>query len=157
MTIVEVSDFQCPFCARLAPTLSAVLKDPALRQRVRLVHKHFPLSFHNQAKPAALASYAAQQQGKFWEYHDLLYLHANELSEAKFEELAQRVGLDLKQFRRDISSADANALIAADMRDARRAGLRGTPTLYINGRQFQPTGGYSVESIRSAIQKTFPR
>jgi protein-disulfide isomerase len=98
VTIVEFSDFQCPYCAGSVPVFKQVLTQYG--DNVRLVFKHFPLSFHSRARPAARAALAAQEQGRFWEMHDLLFEHVRDLDESEFPALAAKAGLDVERFRR---------------------------------------------------------
>ncbi len=102
---------------------------------VKIVFKHYPLAFHNQALPAALASMAAGEQGKFWEYHDELFLHQNSLSSDKYLEIAQNLGLDLKMFSLDMMRPSVRKKIDQDISDAKKTGVTGTPTLFVNGRK----------------------
>jgi protein-disulfide isomerase len=102
---------------------------------VKIVFKHYPLAFHDQALPAALASMAAGEQGKFWEYHDELFLHQNSLSSDKYLEIAQNMGLDLKMFSLDMMRPSVRKKIEQDISDAQKAGVTGTPTLFVNGRK----------------------
>ena len=102
---------------------------------VKIVFKHYPLAFHKQALPAALASMAAGEQGKFWEYHDELFLHQNSLSSDKYLEIAQNLGLDLKMFSLDMMRPSIRKKVEQDISDAKKAGVTGTPTLFVNGRK----------------------
>ena len=102
---------------------------------VKIVFKHYPLAFHKQALPAALASMAAGEQGKFWEYHDELFLHQNSLSSDKYLEIAQNMGLDLKMFSLDMMRPSIRKKVEQDISDAKKAGVTGTPTLFVNGRK----------------------
>lgn len=102
---------------------------------VKIVFKHYPLAFHDQALPAALASLAAGEQGKFWEYHDELFLHQNSLSNEKYFEIAQNMGLDLKMFSLDMMRPSIRKKVEQDISDAQKAGVTGTPTLFVNGRK----------------------
>ena len=102
---------------------------------VKIVFKHYPLAFHNQALPAALASMAAGEQGKFWEYHDELFLHQNSLSSDKYLEIALNMGLDLKMFSLDMMRPSIRKKVEQDISDAKKAGVTGTPTLFVNGRK----------------------
>jgi protein-disulfide isomerase len=105
---------------------------------VKLVFKNFPLTrIHKFAINAAIAALAANQQGKFWEYHSLLLKNYNKLNDAKFEELATSVGLDLEQFKKDLKNSALAALVQRDLQDGVKAGVRGTPAIYINGRILQ--------------------
>lgn len=131
VTITVFDDFQCPYCARLVPTLDQVLA--AYPTQVRLVYKHFPLSMHKFAKQAAVASIAARNQGKFWPMHDQLFANYNKLNDAKIRELAESVGLDMARFDKDLANPALQQEVAADMQLGGKAGVRGTPAAYING------------------------
>ncbi len=133
VTVVEFSDFQCPYCARLQPTLNEVLE--AYPEEVKLVYKHFPLSSHAQARNAAKASQAAEEQGKFWEMHDLIFENYSTLNEEKFKEFAEKLGLNVKQFEADYNSTKYDKQIQEDIDIAKRVGVRGTPTLFMNGKK----------------------
>ncbi len=135
VTIVEFSDFQCPFCARAQPILEAVLEK--YPDDVRLVYKHFPLSFHKAARPTAIASLAAMEQGKFWEMHDVLFDAASDLDAEKIPEYAEQAGLDMERFNRDMEANKAayDGMVTADYRGGGEVDVRGTPTLYINGKK----------------------
>ena len=104
---------------------------------VKVVFKHYPLSFHKQAFPAALASMAAAEQGKFWEYHDQLFLNQNSLSNEKYQEIAQSLGLDMKKFSLDIMRPSLRQKVELDVADAQKAGVTGTPTIFVNGRKLK--------------------
>ena len=104
---------------------------------VKVVFKHYPLSFHNQALPAALAAMAAGEQGKFWEYHDELFINQNSLSSEKYLEIAQSLGLDLKKFSLDMMRPSLRQKIELDVADAKKAGVTGTPTIFVNGRKLK--------------------
>lgn len=135
ITIVEFSDFECPYCGRAHSILQQVLSE--FEGRVRLVFKNYPLSSHPRAMPAARAALAAGNQGKFWEMHDLLFEHQRQLEEEDLEGYAGELGLDLERFRRDVASAETQRRVEADRAEGQRAGVEGTPTLYINGRRFR--------------------
>ncbi|AFY71256.1 DSBA oxidoreductase [Thalassoporum mexicanum PCC 7367] len=130
--IIEFSDFQCPFCSRTQPTLKALLaKYP---DDVSLAYKHLPLArIHDQAIPAAKASWAAQQQGKFWEYHDALFENQANLSEEYYLALATELELDLDQFNSDRNSEAAETAINTDLAMAEELGATGTPFFVVNG------------------------
>lgn len=135
VTIVEFSDFQCPYCARLDPTLKEVLK--AYPNDVKLVYKDFPLSFHQNARNAAKAARAAGEQGKYWEMHDLIFENFSKLNDAIYKDFATRLNLDVNKFSSDFSSNKYDALIQQDINLGRNAGVTGTPTLYMNGKRMQ--------------------
>jgi protein-disulfide isomerase len=142
VTIVEFSDFQCPYCSRVGPTLQKVLDE--YPKDVRVVYKHYPLSFHKQALPAAKAAAAAGRQGKFWEMHDLLFQNQRELDEAAFKGYAQQLGLDVAQFEKDYASPGVAQEIEADMALARTLGVTGTPGFFVNGRFLSGAQPYSA-------------
>ena len=154
VTIVEFSDFQCPFCARSQGLLEEVVaKYP---DKVRLVYKHFPLNFHQQARPAAIASLAAQEQGRFWEYHDVLFENVRSLNAADWEGYAKKAGLDVDRFKQDFEGkkAEYDKRVTADYNDGVKAEVRGTPTLYVNGKKAQKrTVAGMSEMIDEALKK----
>ena len=135
VTIVEFSDFQCPYCSKLQPTLKEVLK--AYPNDVKLVYKDFPLSFHKQAKNAAKAAHAAGEQGKYWEMHDLVFEKYNKLTEEMFTEFAGKLGLDMAKFSADYKSTKYDKQIEQDIRLGRSVGVSGTPTLFMNGKRMR--------------------
>ncbi len=148
VTIVEFSDFQCPYCAGLQPTLKKVLT--AYPDDVRLVYKDFPLSrLHNQAENAARAARAAGEQGKYWEMHDLIFENNNKLSDDMFRELAERLNLDIARFMADYRSRRYDKQIQEDINLGRSIGVTGTPTLFINGKRMRSR---SFNDFRAAIE-----
>ena len=105
---------------------------------VKLVFKNFPLTrIHKSAQNAAIAALAANQQGKFWEYHAELFKNYNNLNDAKFEEFAQSLGLNMEQFKQDMKNPALAAMVQRDLKDGVAAGVRGTPSIFINGRVLQ--------------------
>jgi protein-disulfide isomerase len=135
ITIMIWSDFECPACGRIVPTVERIAEKHG--QKVRLVHKLYPLKDkHPHAEMAARAAIAAQRQGKFWEMEKLLFDNQKELGEGKIEGFAKDLGLDMGRFRADMKDAAAARIIARDQVDADRSGLTGTPFILINGREF---------------------
>lgn len=149
VTIVEFSDFQCPFCGRVEPTLNQI--KTAYGDAVRLVWKHEPLSFHPNAMPAAEAAEAAREQGKFWEMHDLMFANQSLLSAQKYEEWAQQIGLNLDDFRNSIGMHKSQTRIQEDMKQAQSIGASGTPTFFVNGRKI--VGALPFDSFNSVIDE----
>jgi protein-disulfide isomerase len=149
-TVVEFTDFQCPYCGRMGERLKAL--QVLMPGRIRLVIKHFPLAFHKQALPAAKASIAAHRQGRFWDMHDALFAHQEKVREDATVALATTLNLDMKRFLKDIDDPTVVTLIDEDMADGRAAGLRGTPTLYINGRRYDRLTG-SPEEMQRDIER----
>lgn len=134
ITLVEFSDFQCPFCIAAIPQLQALMK--AYPNDVRLVFKQFPLDNHSQAALAAAAALAAHKQGKFWQLHDAMFEQHGHLSRAKILELAAGAGVDRKRFEADLDSPGIREAVSRDVDDGYRAGVEGTPTLFVDGRHF---------------------
>jgi protein-disulfide isomerase len=123
-------------------------------KEMKLVFKNFPLRNHQFAWPAALAALAANKQGKFWELHDQLYENYNRLSEQKIREIAQQVGLDMEKFNNDIKDPELKALIERDFQEGAEAGVRGIPTIFVNGRQLK---NRSYQDFQAAIEKELAR
>jgi protein-disulfide isomerase len=146
VTVVEFSDFQCPYCARFAPTIEQVLK--AYPNDVKFVFKDFPLSFHQHARNAAKAARAAGEQGKFWEMHDLIFQNSSKLSDDLFKEFAKKLNLDINKFTADFNSNKYDSLILQDINLGRQVGVSGTPTLFMNGKRMQRR---SFDDFKQAI------
>ncbi len=132
VTIVEYSDFQCPYCSRVLPALDQIKKN--YPDDVRIVFRNQPLPMHKAAPAAARAGLAAHRQGKFWEMHDIMFKNSKALNDAKLLELAGEIGLDIAKFKKDIDSAEVKAELAKDQAVARQFGAGGTPAFFINGR-----------------------
>jgi protein-disulfide isomerase len=149
VTVVLFSDFQCPFCARMEPTLRGL--EAAWPGLVRVVWKHQPLPFHAQAFPAAMAAEAARAQGKFWPMHDKLFANQAALASAPYARWAGELGLDVARFEKDLSSSAARARIEEDQRLAAQVGAQGTPTSFLNCRKL--VGALPLESFRAAVEE----
>lgn len=133
ITIVEFGDFQCPFCGRVEPTLTALLKK--YKGKVKLAFRDFPLTtLHPYAEIAAEAGRCAEAQGKFWPMHDAMYADQSKLDEADLNETAGRLGMNKAAFSACLKSGRYKASIAQDEADGSRAGVNGTPAFFINGR-----------------------
>jgi protein-disulfide isomerase len=130
VAVVEFSDFQCPYCAQAAATVHRLKQD--YEGRIRFVFRHFPLPFHPNAQAAAQAALAAQEQGKFWEYHDLLFGNQDALGPEALLAYARKAGLDLDAFRAASSGESTAARVASDLRLGESVQVQGTPTLFIN-------------------------
>lgn len=149
VTLVVFSDFECPFCAKMAQTLKEL--EGELAGRVRIAYKSMPLPFHPHAEPAARAALAAGQQGRFWEMHDRLFAHARELSDAELEQHAAAIGLDLARFRADLASPALRERVERDRQQAGALGVAGTPTLFVNGRFV--AGAQPLAAVRAVIEE----
>ena len=132
VTIVEFSDYQCPYCGRVTPTLDKLMA--AYPDKIRLVFKDFPLPNHSDAPKASEAAHCAQEQGKYWEMHDRLFAHQSQLAVPALKEHAATIGLDQAAFDQCLDSGKHADGILADMEAGRELGVASTPTLYINGR-----------------------
>ncbi len=131
LTVVLFSDFQCPFCTRVEPSIKELEK--TYPGKVRVAWKNFPLSFHNNAKPAAEAAMAAHEQGKFWEMHEILFKNQQNLGAADLEKYAKEIGLDMAKFKAAMDSHKFAAQIDADMKQGTSVGVQGTPASFVNG------------------------
>ena len=134
LTIVEFTEFQCPYCSRIAPTMKEL--NQKYPDKIKFVYKHFPLSFHANAQAAAAASIAAHKQGKFWEFRYALAPHSRELSDSMYVAVAKEVGLDIEKFKKDMVLDSAMmARIDKDFQLGVKVGVQGTPNFYINGKR----------------------
>jgi len=147
VTIIEFSDFQCPFCSRVTPTMDQVKEEYG--DKVRIVFKHLPLRIHSKAKAAHAAAEAAHKQGKFWEMHDLIFANQREMAPAKYEEYAGEIGIDVEQFKVDITAADVKKRVDDDAREASSLGVTGTPGFFVNGKFL--SGARPFESFKAMI------
>ena len=152
VTIVEYSDYQCPFCSRAEPTIAKILES---YDNVRVIFSHNPLPFHKDAKLAAQAAYAAGLQGKFWEMHELLFKNQKQLDEAHLVSYARDIGLNLEQFQADLKAPSTVAAIDKDLAEANTREISGTPNFLINGVTLSGAQPYEKfkEVIDGAIEK----
>jgi len=153
VTLVEFSDFQCPYCSRAVHKLSALLQ--AYPNDVKLIFKHFPLDSHPQAQISAQAAIAAQQQGKFWQLHDLMFANPNGLSRKSILGWAGTLGIDMKKFEADLDSEAVKKTVARDLADGEKVGVEGTPTVFINGRRYN--GELDLASAKPIIDAELKR
>ena len=132
LTIVEFSDFQCPFCAQAAPIIKRVLKEYG--GLVQFVYRHMPISeIHADAWNAAIASTCADEQNAFWEYHDRLFAEQNNLSKDNLFAIASDVGFGIDNFTQCYNSEKYGYQVRKDMNDGAELGIEGTPTFFVNG------------------------
>jgi len=131
VTIIEFSDFQCPYCKHTVPMLDKILKDNP--DTVKLVFKNMPLRAHRYAEYAARAGIAAQEQGKFWEFYHRIFA-TKTLTPQVIDNIGISLKLNMKRFKVDMTSPKTEQQIIRDIRDAEEAGVTGTPTIFINGR-----------------------
>jgi len=148
VTIVEFTDFQCPYCARVQPTLAEI--KARYGAQVRFVYKAYPLATHKRARPAALAAVAAHKQGKFWEYKKVLFENQKELvKEPTLEELAKGIGLDVARWKKDMDDGLTSGAVSLDQQQADRLGVHSTPTFFVNG--YRIKGARPLESFTRII------
>jgi protein-disulfide isomerase len=149
VTIVEWSDFQCPFCSRVVPTMKELEK--AYGDDIRVAFKHNALPMHNRAKPAALAAEAAGKQGKFWEMHDLLFANAKELTDENFAKWAGDIGIDVEKFKKDMADPELAKKVDANQAQGTKLGARGTPAFFVNGRYL--SGAQPADAFKKIIDE----
>jgi len=152
VTIVEFSDFQCPFCSRFySQTLPQIEEEYVQTGKVKFVYMHFPLeSIHPQALPAALASECANEQGKFWEYHDIVFENQQSLGDANYKQWAGQLSLDQEQFDECYDSRKYESAVRSDLAAGSGAGVRGTPGFLLNGQLISGAQPFAV--FQSAIE-----
>ena len=150
LTIVEFTEFQCPYCSRIAPVMKEL--NQKYPDKIKFVYKHFPLSFHSNAKAAAAASIAAQNQGKFWEFRYALAPHSRELSDSTYIAIATEIGLDVEKFKKEMVLDSAmEARIDKDFQLGVKVGVQGTPNFYINGKR---QDRFSPDLVEKMLKET---
>ncbi len=147
VTLVEFSDFQCPYSQRVQPLIEKLLK--AYPEDLQHVYKNFPLRFHKEAMPAAKACLAAGLQGRFWEMEELVFKNPKKLQDKDLKKYAKKIGLDLPQFEKDFNSEEIDKLVQEDLAEAKKAKVTGTPTLFLNGKRVQ---NRSEEAMKQEIK-----
>lgn len=146
LIIYEYSDFQCPYCGKVVPTVEEVVR---AYPQVRLEFRHSPLPIHAQAFAAATAGVCAEEQGKFWKMHDVMFANQEKLSDSDLEGYAAGIGLDMTQYKTCFSSDAAADKVRADMASAVQAGAQGTPYFVIGGSSVQ--GAQPIDKFRTVI------
>src|SRR5215217_4204020 len=150
VTLVKYGDYECPYCGEAHPVLKELQE--IVGEQVRFVFRHFPLdTVHPRARRAAQAAEAAASQGRFWEMHDLLYERQGELGEEDLTRYAAELGLDLRRFEEDLTNDHHAWHIEEDRLGGDRAGVRGTPTLFVNGVRY--TGTLDLEGLLAAVDE----
>lgn len=149
ITIVEFSDFECPFCKRGSATLNEVKK--AYPKDVKVVFKNRPLPMHKNARSAAKASMAAHKQGKFWEYYQKLFDNVGKFNDQFYADTAKELGLDVEKFKADMASPEVEAMVKADEAEADKLDVGGTPAFFVNGVSIQ--GAQPFNSFKQVIDR----
>jgi protein-disulfide isomerase len=147
VTIIEFSDYECPFCKRGEDSITKVMQ--TYGDKVRLVFRDFPLPMHPNARPAAEAAHCANEQGKFWDYHAKLFANQNALGEDKLKQYAKDVGLDSAKFDECLAKKPGKAANDKDIADGGEVGVTGTPAFFINGRML--SGAQPFEKFKEII------
>ena len=148
ITLVEFSDFECPYCRAAVGQVDELMK--LYPNDIRLIYKQYPLPTHPHARLAAAAALAANEQGKFWQMHDRLFANSRHLNEAGILALAKDLGLDMNRFSADMKSEKIQAEINKDMKDGDQAGVYGTPAFFINGKLYN--GPMEVAAVKPLIE-----
>ncbi|NBD13509.1 MULTISPECIES: thioredoxin domain-containing protein [Corallococcus] len=149
VTVVEFSDYECPFCSRAHNTVVQLQKDYG--SKLRVVMRQNPLSFHPHAKPAALAALAAGEQGKYWEMHDVLFANQKKLDGESLEGYAKQIGLDVAKWKEDMTAQRLSDTINQEQALAQQLGANGTPAFFINGRFL--SGAQPIENFKALIDE----
>lgn len=152
VTLIEYSDFECPFCLRHLDTLNQLLAD--YKNDVRLVYRHFPLqSLHPEAQKAAEASECAGLQGKFWEMHDKIFdaNKAGNMGVQRWKDAAKELGLDVNKFSTCLDSGEVTARVAQDQQEGNAAGVNGTPGTFVNGKLVE--GAVPLATFKSILEQ----
>jgi protein-disulfide isomerase len=147
--VIEFSDFQCPFCLRAHPIVAQVLN--TYGDRIHFVYRHYPLSIHADARPAAEASQCADEQGKFWPYYEALFGDASHLADADLKQRAAQLGMNTAQFNACVDSHKYKGEVEIDMHAGDEAGVSGTPAFFINGRLL--TGAQPFDAFKRVIDE----
>ncbi len=147
-TLVVFSDFECPYCSKFSDVLEKVQKE--YPEKVTVYFKHFPLSFHQNAFSASVASYCAQKQGNFWEYHNKLFANHGQLNDANFKLWSEELKLNKVEFEKCLKSDEAKNFILGELQEAQDLGIQGTPTFYLDGKPYN--GNFEVESFKDLLK-----
>ena len=151
VAIAVFSDFQCPYCAKLLPLLTQALEHNP--DKVKVVFMNYPLPSHRFSQQAALSALAAGRQGKFWEMHDKIFANYSSLDENKFAQFATELGLDLERFNNEVKDPTLRERINTDIIEANKARVRGTPTLFVNGRLLKEKSLVGIQEMVDAELK----
>jgi protein-disulfide isomerase len=149
VTVVLFSDFQCPFCSRAVPVIKQI--EDNYKGKVKIAFKQLPLPFHDKAHLAAEAALAANEQGKFWPYHDKLFENQQALDRPSLEKYAQDLGLNMAKFKSALDSGKYKAQVDAEAKEAAGVGATGTPTFFVNGNKV--VGAQPFDAFKTVIDK----
>jgi protein-disulfide isomerase len=153
VTLIEYTDYQCPFCKRVQPTIDDLLKE--YPGKIRFATMCNPLSFHKKALPAALAGRAAGRQGKFWEMHHLLFENNKALDDANLVKYAKQLDLNIEQFNKDRKDENLKKEILKEQAQALKFGATGTPAFFVNGKKL--SGARPLAQFKAAVEDALKR
>jgi len=154
VTVMVFSDYQCPYCIRSEPVLAELLA--RYPEQVRVIHRHFPLdSIHPQARPASEAAMCADEQGRFWDYHDAIFARRGRLEEGSFMEIGGELELELEAFEACLQEGRHAAFVQADLEAGRMAGVTGTPAFFINGIPMK--GARDTDQLATVVESELAR
>jgi len=146
--IYEFSDFECPYCGKAHKRIKKLLDEYG--DKIRLVHKHYPLPFHDNAMPAAKAAIAAQKQGKFWNMYDVMFENQDKVgNDGQYEKWARQIGLDVEKFKKDMENVP-DSRVQGDMSMGKEVGVKGTPAFFINGNRL--VGAQPYNKFKSIVE-----
>lgn len=149
VTLVEYGDYECPYCGRAYPIIKKIQQE--MGKQLRFVFRNFPLNtIHEHASVAAQAAEAAGAQGKFWEMHDILYEHQDDLADADLGQYALRIGLEIYRFQKEMGEETFARRVRDDFRGGIKSGVNGTPTFFINGERYE--GKLDYEELKAAVK-----
>ena len=149
ITIIEYSEFQCPFCERVQPAAKQLLKE--YQGKIRWIVRDFPLGFHNRARPAAIAARCAKDQGKYWEMYEELFKNQKSLNDPDLKKMAQTIGLDIKKYDECVGNPSKHlAIIDENAKSGEKLGVTGTPAFFINGKRL--SGALPYEEFKRVIE-----
>jgi protein-disulfide isomerase len=145
VTIAVFDDYECAYCAKMEAVFSQLLtKYP---KGLKLVIKQYPLRNHKNARQASIAVLAAHKQGKFWEFHSQVFANQTELSTTKLDQIAESFSLDMTQFKKDLLSHDVLSMIVRDVREGQKIGVKGTPTIFLNGKRVKDRSFTNLDQL----------
>jgi protein-disulfide isomerase len=147
VTIIEFSDYQCPFCKKVEPTINQIIE--TYGDKIRFVYRDFPLGFHKYAQKAAEAAECADEQGKFWEYHDKLFENQQAINIENMKQWAKDLNLDSSKFDECLDSGKYASEVQKDFEDGQAIGVSGTPTFFINGQRL--VGAQPFSAFKAVI------
>ncbi len=150
ISVIEYSEFQCPFCEKVLPTVRRLMTE--YKGKVRWVVRDFPLGFHNRAKPAAVAAHCAKDQSKYWEMYEKLFQNQRSLEDNQLKSYAKAIGLDMNKFNKCFDNpSEKHAIIDRNYESGSKVGVTGTPAFFVNGRRL--SGALPYEQFKEIFEE----